>query len=131
MAVTLAALDATVVVRGVEGERRIPFVDFHRLPGDTSEVETVLRPAELVTCPLRGDRGQSRREGPVARASKNVYACANIEIGHELVEVNTDFPYPMRAPGEAPGCFAMEATMDVRFLDRPDPHVDPMGARLR
>ena len=34
-AVALAALDAAVVVRSVRGERRIPLVDLHDLPGET------------------------------------------------------------------------------------------------
>src|SRR5882724_11142032 len=37
VAVALAALDATVVVRGPAGQRAIAFTDFHRLPGDTPE----------------------------------------------------------------------------------------------
>ncbi len=49
MCVALAALDATVVVLGTNVERRIPFADFHLLPGDTPELETVLRPGELIT----------------------------------------------------------------------------------
>jgi len=49
MAVALAALDATVVVRGPHGERRIPLVDFHRLPGTTPQVETALQHGELIT----------------------------------------------------------------------------------
>ena len=36
MCVALAALDAVVVVSGTKGDRRIPFADFHRLPGDHS-----------------------------------------------------------------------------------------------
>ncbi len=36
MCVPLAALDAVVVAEGPEGERRIPFAEFHRLPGDYS-----------------------------------------------------------------------------------------------
>ena len=34
LAVALAALDANVIVRGLAGERSIPFADFHRLPGE-------------------------------------------------------------------------------------------------
>ena len=49
MCVALAALGATVVTLGSEGERRIAFADFHRLPGDTPELETTLRRGELVT----------------------------------------------------------------------------------
>ncbi|HEX3844502.1 MAG TPA: xanthine dehydrogenase family protein subunit M [Steroidobacteraceae bacterium] len=49
MAVALAALDATVVVLGRQGERRIPIIDFHRLPGDAPERDTVLEHGELIT----------------------------------------------------------------------------------
>ncbi|HEX4268515.1 MAG TPA: xanthine dehydrogenase family protein subunit M [Steroidobacteraceae bacterium] len=48
MAVALAALDATVIVLGPQGERPIPIVDFHRLPGDSPERDTVLGHGELV-----------------------------------------------------------------------------------
>src|SRR5205807_1867990 len=47
MCVALAALEAVVRVQGPDGEREIPFADFHRLPGDHPEIETVLRPQEL------------------------------------------------------------------------------------
>ncbi|WP_043623996.1 FAD binding domain-containing protein [Nonomuraea candida] len=49
MCVALAALDAVVEVRGVDGVRRVPLTDFHRLPGDTPEIETTLAAGELVT----------------------------------------------------------------------------------
>jgi xanthine dehydrogenase YagS FAD-binding subunit len=49
MAVALTALDATVVVQGREGDRRIPIRDFYHLPGDTPHVETVLAHGELIT----------------------------------------------------------------------------------
>ncbi len=49
MAVAMAALDATVVVLGKSGERRISLVDFHRLPGDAPERDTVLEHGELIT----------------------------------------------------------------------------------
>src|SRR5690242_20336273 len=49
MAVAMAALEATVVVLGPSGERRIPLVDFHRLPGDEPERDTVLQHGELIT----------------------------------------------------------------------------------
>jgi len=49
MAVALAALDATVEVRGPSGTRRIPMRDFHRLPGDTPQRDTNLEPGELIT----------------------------------------------------------------------------------
>lgn len=48
LAVALAALDATVVVLGSDGERRIPFDGLHRLPGDDASADTTLAPDELV-----------------------------------------------------------------------------------
>ncbi|MEV7431615.1 MULTISPECIES: xanthine dehydrogenase family protein subunit M [unclassified Nocardioides] len=49
LAVGLAAVDATVVVLGPDGERRVPIGDFHRLPGDRPEQDTTLAHGELVT----------------------------------------------------------------------------------
>jgi xanthine dehydrogenase YagS FAD-binding subunit len=49
MCVALAALDATIQVRGPRGERDIPFSEFHVLPGDHPEREFALGPGELVT----------------------------------------------------------------------------------
>lgn len=48
-AVAMAALDATVIVLGADGERRVPLIDLHRLPGDRPELDTVLEPGELIT----------------------------------------------------------------------------------
>ena len=48
MAVAMAALDATVRVRGVDGERAIPLIDFHRLPGKEPQRDTVLEHGELI-----------------------------------------------------------------------------------
>jgi len=49
MCVALAALDAVVRVEGPQGARTIPFADFHRLPGDTPQIDTNLRRDELIT----------------------------------------------------------------------------------
>ena len=50
MAVALRALDAVVETRTADGRtREIPIGDLYRLPGDTPEVETQLRPGELIT----------------------------------------------------------------------------------
>jgi xanthine dehydrogenase YagS FAD-binding subunit len=45
----MAALEATIHVRGTKGERSIPIADFHLLPGNTPERETVLEPGDLIT----------------------------------------------------------------------------------
>jgi xanthine dehydrogenase YagS FAD-binding subunit len=49
MAVALAALDAVVRVLGPQGERAIPLIDFHRLPGDEPQRDTALEHGELIT----------------------------------------------------------------------------------
>lgn len=49
MSVALVALDATVLVSGPKGDRRIPFAELHRLPGDMPQKDTTLEPGELIT----------------------------------------------------------------------------------
>lgn len=49
MCVALAALQATVQVTGPNGDRTIPFADFHRLPGDHPEIDTTLCHDEIIT----------------------------------------------------------------------------------
>jgi xanthine dehydrogenase YagS FAD-binding subunit len=49
LAVALVALDASVEVRGANGERTVPLTEFHRLPGDTPHIESVLEPGEVIT----------------------------------------------------------------------------------
>jgi xanthine dehydrogenase YagS FAD-binding subunit len=50
MAVAMRALDANVETVNRTGEIRvIPIAEFHRLPGDTPEIETSLRPDEVIT----------------------------------------------------------------------------------
>ncbi|MFE6664716.1 FAD binding domain-containing protein [Streptomyces sp. NPDC057697] len=49
LAVALSALDATVHLHGPDGARTVPATGFHRLPGDTPEQDTEIRPGELIT----------------------------------------------------------------------------------
>jgi len=49
MAVALVALDALVRTVGPAGERTIPLVDLHRVPGDEPERDTILAHGELIT----------------------------------------------------------------------------------
>lgn len=48
VAVAFAAMDANVIVRGVTGQRSIPFTDFHRLPGTTPERDNILDRGDLI-----------------------------------------------------------------------------------
>lgn len=49
LCVALAALGARVHVDSTAGGRTVPLTDFHRLPGNQPDIETVLAPGELIT----------------------------------------------------------------------------------
>jgi xanthine dehydrogenase YagS FAD-binding subunit len=49
MAVAMQALDAVVHIVGSQGDRTVPMAEFHRLPGEAPERDTVLQPGELIT----------------------------------------------------------------------------------
>src|SRR5262249_6158554 len=49
MCIALAALEATIQIQGPKGPRSVAFGDFHLLPGNTPNRETVLEPGDLIT----------------------------------------------------------------------------------
>jgi xanthine dehydrogenase YagS FAD-binding subunit len=62
MAVAMTALDAQVELLGANGSTRsVPLVDFHRLPGDTPHIETVLEPGEMITAVVLPPPPQGRQ----------------------------------------------------------------------
>jgi xanthine dehydrogenase YagS FAD-binding subunit len=84
LAAALAVLDATVVVVGVEGERRVPFAELHRLPGDRPDLDTTLRRGELVVAvelPSLGTAARSTYRKVRDRAS---YAFALVSVAAVL-----------------------------------------------
>ena len=86
MCVALAALGATVTVQGSSGSRDIALADFHRLPGETPEVETELRPGELITAvtlPANGIAARSSYRKVRDRASY-AFALVSVAAGLEL-----------------------------------------------
>lgn len=92
MAVALAALDAAVVVLGRGGERRIPMVDFHRLPGDSPQRDTVLEHGELVTAvelpalPLAAHSAYYKVRDRASYAFALVSAAAALEVRNGRVQ---------------------------------------------
>ena len=84
MNVAMAALDATVQVQGPHGKRSIPFADFHRLPGSTPQVDTNLKPDELIVAvTLPKPRFASNSHYLKAR-DRNSYAFALISVAAGL-----------------------------------------------
>ncbi len=65
---------------------------------------------------------------PVALASEMLYAVENNAVSHRIVDVNQGLPTYMRAPGEAPGVFALEVAMDELAVKL---GMDPVELRLR
>ena len=81
MCVSLAALGAAVEVTGAAGDRTLPLVDFHTLPGDTPQVETVLRPGEVVTAvTLPPPTPASRQSVYVKVRDRQSYAFALVSV---------------------------------------------------
>jgi xanthine dehydrogenase YagS FAD-binding subunit len=86
MCVALAMLEATVHVTGPAGNRVIAFSDFHRLPGDTPQLDTNLEPNEIVTAvelPARGFRTNYTYLKIRDRASY-AFALVSAAVGLEL-----------------------------------------------
>jgi xanthine dehydrogenase YagR molybdenum-binding subunit len=65
---------------------------------------------------------------PCANVTRMLYESPNIETTHRLVKLDLGAPTFQRAPGEAPGTFAIESAMDelARALD-----MDPVELRLK
>lgn len=75
--VALIAAEAEVLVRAADGsERAVPMEEFHLLPGDTPQVETVLRPGELITAIRIPARAASRRSHYVKVRDRASFAWA-------------------------------------------------------
>ncbi|MBS4754276.1 xanthine dehydrogenase family protein subunit M [Nocardioides sp. zg-ZUI104] len=91
LAVALAALDAEVVMLGADGERRVPFAELHRLPGDRPQDDTTLRHGELVTAVDLTDSPAARRSHYLKVRDRASYAFALVSVaaGLELAEDGT------------------------------------------
>jgi xanthine dehydrogenase YagS FAD-binding subunit len=89
MCVAFSALDAIVQVRGPKGSRAIPFTDFHRLPGDTPHIDTVLQAGELIaTIDLPG-LPYGRRSRYVKARDRHSYAFALVSVA-AVIDSGTD-----------------------------------------
>jgi xanthine dehydrogenase YagS FAD-binding subunit len=84
MCVALAALDARVLVTGRDGERMIPFADFHRLPGDTPHIDTNLRADEIITAIELPRRGFATHYSYLKLRDRLSYAFALVSVAAAL-----------------------------------------------
>jgi xanthine dehydrogenase YagS FAD-binding subunit len=99
MAVAMSALDATVETVSPDGQARaIRLSDFHTLPGEHPEVETVLRPGELViavTLPPPPPGGQAYRK--VRDRASYAFALVSVAVAGRQVALGGVAHKPWRA----------------------------------
>jgi xanthine dehydrogenase YagS FAD-binding subunit len=84
MCVALVALDAIVVVSGTKGERRIPFEEFHRLPGSQPEKDNNLQKDELIISVEIPDNKFSKNTHYFKVRDRASYAFALISVAAAL-----------------------------------------------
>ncbi len=84
MCVALAALEAIVRVTGTGGERSIPIAEFHRLPGDSPQLDTTLGPGELITAVLLPAEGFPDHYAYLKIRDRTSYAFALISAAATL-----------------------------------------------
>ena len=88
MAVAMAALGAIVQVQGSAQARAIPLSEFHRLPGDTPQIDTTLQPDELIVAvDLPPDRAASHSRYLKVR-DRASYAFALVSVAAALLTEN-------------------------------------------
>ncbi|MBA2735101.1 MAG: xanthine dehydrogenase family protein subunit M [Acidobacteria bacterium] len=84
MCVALAALDAVIRVESPRGAREIPITEFHRLPGDTPEVDTNLQPDELIVAVDLPSSAFAKRSGYLKVRDRAQYAFALVSVAAAL-----------------------------------------------
>jgi xanthine dehydrogenase YagS FAD-binding subunit len=90
MCVAMAALDAVVQIKGSSGERAMPLVDFHLLPDDHPERETILEPGELITAVDLPALPLAARSLYIKVRDRNSYAFALVSVAAALdIEAGT------------------------------------------
>ena len=125
MCVALAVLEATIHVQGPKGTRAIPIADFHLLPGDTPERETVLEPGDLVTHvtlppPIKGSkqvylklRDRASYEFALASAAV-VMTLAGGNVSHARIALGGVGTKPWRSP-EAEAALVNQPANEANF----------------
>ncbi len=84
MCVALAALEAVINVEGPKGARRIPFPEFHRLPGDLPQIDTTLQPDELIVSVDIPSSTFAKRSHYVKVRDRAQYAFALVSVAAAL-----------------------------------------------
>src|SRR2546422_4248576 len=100
VAVALAALDATIVVRGTAGEQAIPFTDFHRLTGDAPERDNALGRGDLIVSIEVPACAEGRASHYLKIRDRQSYEFALVSAAAAVATAGRDIP---SAPPGLPG----------------------------
>lgn len=84
MCVALVALDAIVHMEGPDGRRSLPLAGLHRLPGERPDIETELRPGELIVAVEVPPLGWAERSTYRKVRDRASYAFALVSIAAAL-----------------------------------------------
>lgn len=84
MCIALIALDAIVVISTSKGDRRIPFSEFHRLPGNNPEKDNNLQRGEMITALEIPENGFAKNSLYVKIRDRASYAFALISVAAAL-----------------------------------------------
>jgi xanthine dehydrogenase YagS FAD-binding subunit len=84
LAVAFAAFGAEIQIQGAKGQRLVPIGEFHRLPGDTPEIETVLESGELITAILLPPLPAARRSLYLKLRDRASYDFALVSVAAAL-----------------------------------------------
>ena len=84
MCVALAALDAVVHISGPDGDRKLQFSDFHRLPGDTPNIDNNLKKAEVIIGIELPEKGFSENYSYLKLRDRSSYAFALVSVATGL-----------------------------------------------
>lgn len=98
MAVAMVALDARVEAASAQDSRAIGLAGFHRLPGDTPQLETVLEPGEIITgvvLPPPPPGPQAYRK--VRDRASYAFALVSVAVAGDSVALGGVAPRPWRA----------------------------------
>lgn len=84
--VALAAVDGVLTLRGPNGERQVSATEFHRVPGNTPQIEHDLKPGEMIVSLFVPDAPATRRSAylKVRDRSSYEFALSAAAVGLDL-----------------------------------------------
>jgi xanthine dehydrogenase YagS FAD-binding subunit len=80
MCVALAALNATINISGPDGDRILAFAEFHRLPGDTPNIDNNLKHGEIITSIDLPEKGFPENYSYLKLRDRSSYSFALVSV---------------------------------------------------